>query len=77
MFKRAGSKNSNIKEKQFWQQHSKPIELRSNKVIQEKLDYIHNNPVQAGFVTKPHYWKHSSAANYCGEDAVFEIDLLI
>ncbi len=77
MFKRAGSKNSNIKEKQFWQQHNKPIELWSNKVIQEKLDYIHNNPVEAGFVTEPHYWKYSSAANYCGEDAVFEIDLLI
>jgi putative transposase len=85
MFKRAGSKNSVIKEKQFWQQHTKPIELWSNKVIQEKLDYIRINPVEAGFVTEPHYWNgealtegnYSSAANYCGGNAVFEIDLLI
>ena len=47
MFKRAGSKNSNINERQFWQQHNKPIELWSNKVIKEKLDYVHNNPVEA------------------------------
>jgi uncharacterized protein YneF (UPF0154 family) len=27
MFERAGKKNSNVKEKQFWQQHNQPIEI--------------------------------------------------
>ena len=76
MMKKAGIKNSNVRYSQFWQQHSKPIELWSNEVIQQKMDYIHNNPVESGFVTKPHFWKHSSAVNYCGELGAIEIDRL-
>jgi putative transposase len=49
--KRAGKKKSSVKQHQFWQQHNKPIELWSDKVIQQKIDYIHNNPVESGFVT--------------------------
>jgi putative transposase len=51
MMKRAGLKNSNVKNMQFWQQHNKPIELWSPEVIDQKVDYIHRNPVVAGFVT--------------------------
>lgn len=40
MMERAGSKNSNIKHRQFWQQHNKPIELWSDKVIEQKINYI-------------------------------------
>jgi putative transposase len=76
MMERAGKQNSNVKNSQFWQQHNKPIELWSNEVIDQKLDYIHNNPVEAGFVIEPQSWKYSSAANYCGELGVIEIDLL-
>jgi len=76
MFERAGKKNSNVKNRQFWQQHNKPIELWSNKVIEQKLDYIHNNPVESGFVTEPHHWKYSSAKNYADEIGQIEIDLL-
>jgi putative transposase len=41
MFKRAGEKNSNVTNCQFWQEHDKPIELWSNEVIHQKVDYIH------------------------------------
>ncbi|MEX0968234.1 MAG: transposase [Bacteroidia bacterium] len=61
MMKRAGSKSSNVKNYQFWQQHNKPIELWSNAVIDQKVEYIHNNPVEAGFVSEPQHWKYSSA----------------
>ena len=74
MMEQAGKKNSNVKNRQFWQQHNKPIELWSNKVIEQKINYIHNNPVEAGFVTEPFYWKYSSAANFAGELGVMEID---
>ncbi len=74
MFKRAGEKNSNVKEYQFWQQNNKPIELWSTPVIKEKFDYIHNNPVEAGLVCEPWEWKHSSARNYAELDAVIPID---
>tara|TARA_R110001583_G_scaffold25008_1_gene90975 strand:+ start:3661 stop:3819 length:159 start_codon:yes stop_codon:yes gene_type:complete len=42
-------------------------------VIKQKLDYILNNPVTAGFVTEPTQWKYSSARNIAGEDPAFEI----
>ena len=64
MMERAAKKKSNVKQRQFWQQHNKPIELWSDKVIQQKIDYIHNNPVESGFVTDSVDWKYSSARNY-------------
>lgn len=35
---------------QFWKHDNKPIELWSNKVIGEKINYVHENPVEAGLV---------------------------
>lgn len=61
MMEQAGKKNSNVKKRQFWQQHNKLIELWSNEVIEQKIDYIHNNPVEAGFVINACDWKYSSA----------------
>lgn len=76
MMKRAGSKNSNVKDMQFWQQNNKPIELWSPEVIDQKVDYIHDNPVLAGFVTESYYWKYSSATDYSGGKGVLEIDFV-
>ena len=74
MMERAGSKNSNVKNRQFWQQHNKPIELWSNEVIDQKINYIHKNPVVSGFVCEPAHWKYSSASFYAGEKGILEID---
>lgn len=74
MFEHAGKKKGNVSKYQFWQHHNKPIELWSTPVIKQKLDYIHNNPVESGFVTEPTEWKYSSARNYAGDHRVFEID---
>lgn len=75
MFEKAAKKNSNVKNRQFWQQNNKPIELWSLKVFEQKLNYIHNNPVISGFVTNPVDWKYSSARNYASnDDTILEID---
>ncbi len=76
MFERAGKKKGNTSKYQFWQHNNKPIELWSTAVIRQKLDYIHNNPVKAGFVTEATQWKYSSARNIAEEDAAFEIDAM-
>jgi putative transposase len=76
MFESAGNNNSNVKHSQFWQQHNNPIELWSLQVFEQKLSYIHNNPVVSGFVTDPLDWKYSSARNYFNNDStVLEIDI--
>ena len=74
MMERAAKSKSNVSKRQFWQQHNKPIELWSPKVIKQKITYIHNNPVVAGFVTNPIDWKYSSARNYADDDTVLKID---
>jgi len=74
MFERAGKKQSNVNKYQFWQHHNKPIELWSEKVIKQKIDYIHDNPVKSGFVVDPIDWKYSSARNYQDDFTVLEID---
>ena len=56
----------------FWQKTIHPIALWSTAVIQQKVDYIHNNPVRAGFVSEPHEWILSSA-NPCSPIKVNEL----
>ena len=43
-------------------------------MIKQKIDYIHNNPIESGFVTNSIDWKYSSARNYEGDTTVLEID---
>lgn len=62
----AGKYNSNNNDFQFWQQHNHPIELSSNEMMDQRLEYIHLNPVAAGFVDVPEAWLYSSARDYGG-----------
>jgi putative transposase len=66
LFERAGKANSNNIHCQFWQQHNHPIELNTNEIIEQKLRYVHNNPVEAGIVLSPEDFLYSSAVNYAG-----------
>ncbi len=76
MMKDAGTKNKNNKGFQLWQQHNHPIILESNFLIDQKLDYIHNNPVAAGFVEKPEDYLYSSARDYAGIKGLIDIVLI-
>lgn len=71
-FRKEAYKSSNVKHYQFWRHDNKPIELWSNKVISEKIKYIHNNPVKKGLVSKPEEYIYSSAKDYAGEKGVLE-----
>ena len=66
LFEGAGRSNERNKDFQFWQQHNHPIELSTPDMLKQRLDYIHNNPVEAGFVEKAEEWLHSSAGDYYG-----------
>jgi putative transposase len=60
----AGRANSNNRGFQLWQQDNHPIVLDTEKIMHQKLDYLHHNPVEAGFVTHPEDWLYSSAGDY-------------
>ena len=50
LFAKAGKANSNNTHCQFWQQDNHPIELNLHKdILQQKLDYIHQNPGKSWF----------------------------
>lgn len=75
-FKRDGEYNPNNDYYQFWQQGNHPIELWSEDVTRQKLDYLHNNPVVAGWVDEPEDFLYSSARDYAGRKGLIEISLL-
>jgi hypothetical protein len=45
----------------FWQKTNHPVGLWTPAAAHQKMEYIHMNPVVAGLVTEPHYYRHSSA----------------
>ena len=64
MFERAGKKNKRNRDFQLRQQHNRPFELSTYEMIDQRLNYIHNNLLEAGFVDDPAAWQWSSCASY-------------
>ncbi|EDY15840.1 conserved hypothetical protein [Chthoniobacter flavus Ellin428] len=52
-------------ERQIWQEGSHPEALISDDMLMQKLEYLHNNPVQRGLVAAPEHWRYSSAHEFC------------
>ena len=75
-FQKEAAKSSNTTNYQFWRHDNKPIELWSNEVIQQKIDYIHNNPVEEGLVFKAEQYVYSSAIDYASENGLLDIVLI-
>jgi len=60
-------------EYQVWQEGSMPKQILNNEMMQQKLEYIHNNPVARGYVDDPLHWRYSSARNYAGQLGLVEV----
>ena len=45
-------------------------------MIDQKLEYIHNNPVKAGFVDEPEHYLYSSAINYSGGKGMIDLVMI-
>ncbi len=76
MFERAGKRNSNNVNYQFWQQNNQPIELSTPVIILQKLNYLHYNPVEAGFVEEESEYLYSSAKDYQDKKGLLPIKFL-
>jgi putative transposase len=59
-----------------WTNDNHPEEIYSEKFMNIKMNYIHDNPVRAGLVIDPVHYLYSSAANYAGQKGIMEIDFL-
>ncbi len=60
----------------FWRADNKPIELWSNHVIDQKINYIHMNPVEEGLVFRPEDYMYSSAIDYSGEKGMLDVEVV-
>jgi putative transposase len=65
-FSEAGRRNNKIKYYKFWQDGNHAIEIYSEEVTWQKIEYIHNNPVEEGIVSTAEDYLMSSARNYAG-----------
>jgi REP element-mobilizing transposase RayT len=57
----------------FWRADNKPVELWSNSVIDQKINYIHQNPVEEGLVFRAEDYRYSSATDYAGENGLLNV----
>jgi REP element-mobilizing transposase RayT len=63
-------------EYQFWTHDNHAEVLYTNSFIEQKLGYLHQNPVRAGIVANPEDYLYSSARNYAGLSSVMDVVLL-
>ncbi|MBJ6119483.1 transposase [Pontibacter sp. BT310] len=75
-FKFNADQNSKVKHYKLWQDGNEAKEMFSNTFIDQKLEYIHQNPVRAEWVNEPEYYRYSSAANYAGEAGLLSVTLI-
>jgi len=76
-FKFRASQHSRNEVYQVWTHENHAMFLYSNGFIQEKIEYIHNNPVRAGIVRNPEDYLYSSARNYASLEAPIDIPVLV
>lgn len=62
---------------QLWKPKNYHFELQSAKMVQQKLDFIHQGPVKAGLVQQAELYRYSSARDYItGMPGLIEIEKL-
>jgi len=58
---------------QVWQESFHPKQIIGDKMMLQKIEYIHNNPVKRGYVNKPTDWRYTSAGNYEGRNFLIPV----
>ncbi len=58
---------------QLWQEGCHPEWIQNDKMMRQKIEYIHQNPVKRGYVDQAEHWRYSSARNYAGQDGLLDV----
>ena len=72
-FAYAGSRNSNNTTYQLWKQDYHAVQIGNQKMLQQKREYIHNNPVRAGIVEFAEDYVYSSARFYNNKKCLIQL----
>lgn len=60
---------------QVWEEGFHPKQLFNDEMVNQKLEYMHFNPVKAGFVDRPEHWRYSSARIYLGDEGLIPVTI--
>jgi REP element-mobilizing transposase RayT len=60
---------------QFWQEGSHPIRIPNREMMEQKIEYIHQNPVRRGYVDEQEHWRYSSAKIYAGREGLLPVSM--
>jgi hypothetical protein len=77
IFKKGGTKQKNKSNNQLWQYNNHAEEVYSPKFTLTKIKYFHNNPVEAGLVSRPEDYFYSSARDYAGMNGPIKVSVII
>lgn len=58
---------------QLWQEGSHPQVIETEKMMWQKIEYIHNNPLRRGYVDETVHWRYSSARDYAGKPGLLDV----
>jgi len=76
-FELAGKFDNRIKKYKFWQETNHAVLLDNVEKIDQRINYIHKNPVRALIVANPHEYLFSSAVDYSGEKGFVDVQVQI
>jgi REP element-mobilizing transposase RayT len=76
LFWYAGKNDKKIKYFKVWQEGNDAKEIHSTAFLDEKMNYIHQNPVKAELVGNPEDYLYSSARDYAGEKGLVDIEFV-
>ncbi|MBX9784822.1 MAG: transposase [Chitinophagaceae bacterium] len=77
VFEKNGKANKSNYRFQFWQHENHPVLLDTNKMLEQRLTYLHENPVRSGYVLLPEHWLYSSAVDYYTTNQKGLLDLVL
>lgn len=74
-FKKRGESQNRITRYKFWKDGFHAILIASNTFFEQKLHYIHQNPVEAMIVEEAEDYLISSAKDYAGKKELVKVEL--
>ena len=60
----------------FWQDGNYVEQIISKDFFMQKLDYVHQNPVRQGFVSRAEDYLYSSARDYAGNSGILNVKVI-
>ncbi len=75
-FEYAGKNDKKIKNMKFWQDGNDAQEIYLNDYFNQKLNYIHENPVKAELVNRAEDYRYSSAIDWAGGKGLLEVTVV-